>query len=96
MNRFVVVGLGTFGSTLAARLYELGHDVVAIDIDQGHIDAIGPLVTRALVGDATQRDVLREAGAENATRASSRSARTSGPRCWRSSPCATSGSRACS
>lgn len=66
MKRFVVIGLGNFGSTLAARLYELGHDVVAIDTRPEVVDAMGPRVSRALVGDATKREVLREAGAGEA------------------------------
>lgn len=66
MSRYVVIGLGNFGSTLARRLYELGHEVVAIDTDAGIVDAHGPYVTQAIVGDATKRDVLEEAGAEGA------------------------------
>lgn len=66
MKRFIVVGLGNFGSTLAHRLHELGHEVVAIDVRPEVVDAIGPHVSRALVGDATKRAVLEEAGAADA------------------------------
>lgn len=66
MNRFVVIGLGHFGSFIAKRLYELGHEVVALDLRPGLVDAHGPFVTRALVGDATQKEVLDEAGADGA------------------------------
>ena len=66
MNRFVVIGLGHFGGTTARRLYELGHEVVAIDRDTALVDAIGPYVTRAIAGDATNRGVLEEAGADGA------------------------------
>lgn len=66
MNRFVVVGLGHFGSFLAKRLYELGHEVIAIDTREHLVDTHGPFVTRALVGDATHKDVLDEAGADGA------------------------------
>ncbi|MFN0252553.1 MAG: potassium channel family protein [Kofleriaceae bacterium] len=64
MSRFVVIGLGNFGSFVAKRLYELGHEVVAIDGDPVIVDALGPYVTRAIAGDATKRDVLVEAGAD--------------------------------
>ncbi|MBA3394790.1 MAG: TrkA family potassium uptake protein [Deltaproteobacteria bacterium] len=64
MSRFVIVGLGSFGSILARRLYELGHEVVGIDSNAGLVDAHGPFLTRALVGDASRRDVLDEAGAD--------------------------------
>lgn len=66
MNRFVVVGLGHFGSFIAKRLYELGHEVIAVDNRAELVDAHGPFVTRALVGDATHKDVLDEAGADDA------------------------------
>lgn len=64
MGRFVVVGLGNFGFTLAERLHQLGHDVVAIDSRAEMVDQIGPKVRRAFVGDATNPRVLAEAGAE--------------------------------
>lgn len=66
MNRYVVVGLGHFGSFMAKRLYELGNEVIAIDTDAGVVDAHGPFVTRAFAGDATKREVLQEVGAEGA------------------------------
>lgn len=66
MNRFVVVGLGHFGSFIAKRLYELGHEVIAIDSRASLVDSHGPFVTRALVGDATNKEVLDEAGADDA------------------------------
>lgn len=66
MKRFIVIGLGNFGSTLARRLHQLGHEVVAIDARAAVVDAMGPHVARALVGDATQRAVLEEAGAAHA------------------------------
>jgi trk system potassium uptake protein TrkA len=66
VNRFVVVGLGHFGSFMAKRLYELGNEVIAVDSEVSVVDAHGPFVTRALAGDATKREVLQEAGAEDA------------------------------
>ena len=66
MKRFIVIGLGNFGNILARRLHELGHDVVAIDSKAEVVDAIGPYVGRAVVGDATRRPVLEEAGARSA------------------------------
>jgi trk system potassium uptake protein len=65
VNRFVVVGLGHFGSFIAKRLYELGHEVIAIDNRQQLVDAHGPFVTRAITGDATRKEVLDEVGADD-------------------------------
>lgn len=66
MKRYIVVGLGNFGSIIAERLHELGQEVIAIDPRAELVDAMGPKVTRALVGDATKRAVLEEAGARDA------------------------------
>ncbi|MBL9019777.1 MAG: TrkA family potassium uptake protein [Myxococcales bacterium] len=64
MSRYVVIGLGNFGSTIAQRLYELGHEVIAFDSRPATVDSHGAFVTRAIVGDATKKDVLEEGGAE--------------------------------
>lgn len=66
MQRFVIIGLGNFGSSVARRLYELGHEVLAFDQSPAIVDANGPYVTRAVAGDATRREVLDEAGADHA------------------------------
>lgn len=66
MKRIIVVGLGNFGSFLAQRLHELGHEVVAIDPRPEVVDALGAKVSRAVVGDGTQRKVLEQMGATKA------------------------------
>lgn len=66
MKRFVVVGLGHFGSWAARALYEQGHEVIAIESDSALVDRYGSELTRGVVGDATDRELLREVGAEGA------------------------------
>ena len=66
MKRIIVVGLGNFGAVLAARLHEAGQDVVAIDHRAEVVDAMGRKVSKAVVGDASRRDVLEEAGVRGA------------------------------
>jgi trk system potassium uptake protein TrkA len=66
VKRFIIVGLGNFGSTVAKRLHEMGHDVIAIDERADLIDSLGPRVARAVVGDGTKKAVLEEAGARAA------------------------------
>ncbi|HEM47521.1 MAG TPA: TrkA family potassium uptake protein, partial [Alphaproteobacteria bacterium] len=65
-KRFVVIGLGNFGSGVAEALHAKGHDVIALDIDEDVVDAIGPKVTRAAVGDGRHRAVLDRVGAAEA------------------------------
>ncbi len=66
MKRFVVVGLGNFGFTVARSLSENGHDVIAIDTDGTVVDRLASSVSRAAVGDATDVETLRRIGADDA------------------------------
>lgn len=66
MKRFVVVGLGNFGASVAEALHASGHEVVAVDSEEGAVDRIAPLVTRAAVGDGTQMSTLERAGGRGA------------------------------
>ncbi len=65
-KRFVVVGLGNFGASIAQTVHGLGHEVAAIDRSPERVDRIGPSVTRAAVGDGTNLADLKRLGAENA------------------------------
>jgi trk system potassium uptake protein TrkA len=66
MRRFVVIGLGNFGSSAAESLAEQGHDVVALDVNGEAVDRLRGAVTQAVVGDGTSAEILRRLGAENA------------------------------
>lgn len=68
-KRFIVVGLGNFGATIAATLHDLGHEVAAIDVSPERVDRLGRTVTRAAVGDGTNLNDLKRLGAENAAAA---------------------------
>lgn len=60
MSRFVVVGLGNFGSSVAESLYSHGHNVIAVDTDAEAVDRIASRSSRAVVGDGRQIDTLEE------------------------------------
>jgi trk system potassium uptake protein TrkA len=66
MKRFIVVGLGNFGSGAAETLAARGHEVIAIDTDEAKVDAMAARIERAAVGDATQVAVLKRIGAQDA------------------------------
>ncbi len=57
---FLVIGLGQFGSGIARELTGHGGDVIAIDLHESPVDAIGPHVSRALRLDATDEHALAE------------------------------------
>jgi trk system potassium uptake protein TrkA len=66
MKRFVVIGLGNFGSTVAAALQAQRHDVIAVDIGEAAVERIADRVARAVVGDGRSLQTLQQIGAENA------------------------------
>ena len=62
MKSFAVIGLGRFGSRLARKLGESGAEVLAIDRVQRNVNEIADDVTRAVVANVQDRDVLSELG----------------------------------
>ena len=55
-----VIGLGRFGATLSHELYQSGHDVLAIDIDEAKIQDQLDRATYAVRADATNEAILKE------------------------------------
>ena len=60
-NQYLVIGVGRFGSAVAKTLFDLGHEVVAVDRDEEELDTVIGDVTHAAVLDATDESppVLR-------------------------------------
>ena len=69
MKSYVVIGLGRFGAELATRLYAIGEEVMAIDLNESLIDKIADRVTKAVAADARDRDVLEKLGVDGFDRA---------------------------
>ena len=64
-NQVVVIGIGRFGATVAQSLYQLDHQVLAIDRDERAIQHVSPLVTEAVQADCTDEATLRDLGVAN-------------------------------
>ncbi|MXQ09170.1 TrkA family potassium uptake protein [Alphaproteobacteria bacterium GH1-50] len=62
-----VIGLGTFGSTVAAEMARFGNDVIGVDIDAKRVNAQADNLAQALILDARDDAALREAGLEECT-----------------------------
>ncbi len=62
MKRVVVFGLGIFGSELAAQLFKKGLEVVAIDKNREVVQKIKDFSTKAIVADATDKEILEAIG----------------------------------
>lgn len=51
--KYIIVGMGNFGSYLARRLTDLGHEVVGVDTSEVKIDQVKDHITHAVALDAT-------------------------------------------
>lgn len=63
---YAVIGLGRFGSAMAATLIALGQDVIGVDEDEDRVREMGELTSNALQIDATDVRALRQAGINDA------------------------------
>lgn len=59
-NRFGIIGLGRFGSTIARKLSERGAEVMVFDTNPDHINAMRDDVAHAVQLDSTDIRALRE------------------------------------
>lgn len=66
MKRFVVIGLGNFGTSVVETLHAARHDVIAIDLREDAVERIAPFAARAVVGDGRDRRTLEAIGAREA------------------------------
>ena len=62
MKRVVVVGLGIFGFNIAKDLFENGFEVIAIDKNKEVVNRIRDFSTKAVLADATDRELLEMIG----------------------------------
>ena len=65
MGRYTVIGLGTFGFSVAQSLFEKGHEVVAIDISEELVQRCRDHVSQAITADATNRETLEALGVKD-------------------------------
>lgn len=64
-KQFIVIGLGRFGTSVAKTLYQLGHDVLAVDVNEERVHDIAESVTHSLQTDVTDEENLRSLGINN-------------------------------
>lgn len=56
--KYIVVGMGNFGSFLAKRLTDLGHEVVGVDTSESKIEQVKDHITHAVVLNATDQHAV--------------------------------------
>ena len=64
-KQVAVIGLGRFGSSVARELYQMGHDVLGVDLEDKNVQEMLGHVTYAVKADATNEAVLKELGVSN-------------------------------
>lgn len=62
---FAVIGLGTFGSTVASELARFGNPVLGIDAEGRHVTRLAETLSDAIIADGKDEAALREAGVGN-------------------------------
>ena len=65
MKNILLVGTGRFGRHIAVQLSQLGHQVMAVDINEDRVNDVLPFVTNAQIGDSTNAEFLRSLGIGN-------------------------------
>ncbi len=65
MKSFAVIGCGRFGSSIARTLYNLGNEVMAIDISEERVQEISEEVTHVVQADIMDESVLKDLGLRN-------------------------------
>ncbi|MGV3586378.1 MAG: potassium channel family protein [Adhaeribacter sp.] len=56
--KYIIVGLGNFGSTLSMQLTDMGHEVIAIDKSLEKVDNYKNQITHTICLDATDQQAL--------------------------------------
>lgn len=62
MKTVLLTGVGRFGRHVAMQLSKLGHQVMAVDINEERVNEVIPYVTGAQIGDSTNEAFLRSLG----------------------------------
>ena len=65
MKNILLIGAGRFGGHIAVQLFQLGHQVMAVDKNEERINDVLPYVTNAQIGDSTNAEFLHSLGIGN-------------------------------
>lgn len=65
MKSILLIGLGSFGKEIAIKLNDLGHETMAVDINEERVNDVLPYATNAQIGDSTDIEFLKSLGARN-------------------------------
>ncbi|MDD3363504.1 MAG: TrkA family potassium uptake protein [Syntrophomonas sp.] len=64
-KQFAVIGIGRFGTSLIKELTRMGHEVLAIDVDEDKVNDAVDYATHAVQADTMDDQVLKTLGIRN-------------------------------
>ncbi|BAB04316.1 potassium channel family protein [Halalkalibacterium halodurans] len=64
-TQFAVIGLGRFGGSVCRELYQLGHEVLAIDTNESKVNEFTTHATHTVIANATDEKALTSLGIRN-------------------------------
>ncbi|MEW5768300.1 MAG: TrkA family potassium uptake protein [bacterium] len=65
MKSVAVIGLGNFGFWVAKTLFNLGHEVMGIDVNKDAVQRSQAILSQAIISDATKKETLIKLGLEH-------------------------------
>ena len=65
MKNILIIGLGRFGKHFAMQLNQMGHEIMAVDLNEERVEKLLPFVTNAQIGDSTDAEFLKSLGIGN-------------------------------
>lgn len=58
--KYLVIGLGIYGSNLSIDLTDMGHEVVGVDINSANVESIKDYISAAYILDASEEQALAD------------------------------------
>ena len=65
MKNILIIGLGRFGKHIAMQLNQMGHEIMAVDLNEERVEKVLPFVTNAQIGDSPDAEFLKSLGIGN-------------------------------
>ena len=62
MKNILIIGLGRFGKHIAMQLNQMGHEIMAVDLNEERVEKVLAFVTNAQIGDSTYAEFLKSLG----------------------------------
>jgi trk system potassium uptake protein TrkA len=57
--RFIIIGLGSFGSSLAQKLTVMGHEVIGVDSKMARVESLKETITHTICLDSTDKSAVK-------------------------------------